>query len=212
MKVAIFGATGALGSECVAQCLEAGHEVTVLVRTPGKLSEAVRERVEVIEGNGLAQDRVDAALDTGCEAILFAVGVDKQSPEDLCTDITRNILAAMPRLGVRRLIWCGGGSTLVPKDQVTLGARFVEGFASLFLGLRHRDKAHQLDLLDENRDLEWIGIRPLQMRAGPRRGSYRLGFDRFNGFSRISFADCAHAMIGMLDDDSWLHEAPIVQY
>ena len=38
MKVTIFGATGALGVECVAQCLEAGHEVTVLARRPAKLA------------------------------------------------------------------------------------------------------------------------------------------------------------------------------
>ncbi len=30
--------------------------------------------------------------------------------------------------------------------------------------------------------------------------------------SRIHFADCAHAMVAMLEDDTWLHEAPIVQY
>jgi putative NADH-flavin reductase len=50
------------------------------------------------------------------------------------------------------------------------------------------------------------------MRRGPRRGEYRLGFHRFSGFSRISFADCAHAMIRMLDEDTWLHKAPIIQY
>ncbi|WP_373091863.1 hypothetical protein [Zhongshania sp.] len=50
------------------------------------------------------------------------------------------------------------------------------------------------------------------MTPGPMRGDYRLGFDRFNGFSRISFADCAHAMLAMLEGDCWLHRAPIVQY
>ena len=43
-------------------------------------------------------------------------------------------------------------------------------------------------------------------------GEYRLGYHAFSGLSKISFADCAHAMIRMLDDDTWLHKAPIVQY
>ena len=34
MKVSLFGATGALGSECLSQAIEAGHEVTVLARSP----------------------------------------------------------------------------------------------------------------------------------------------------------------------------------
>jgi putative NADH-flavin reductase len=82
----------------------------------------------------------------------------------------------------------------------------------MFLRHRHSDKEHQLALLDENADLAWIGIRPLQMKDGPGTGRYRLGFDPFSGFSSISFADCAHAMVGMLTDDSWLGRAPIIQY
>ena len=212
MKVTIFGATGALGRECVSQCLEAGHEVTVLVRTPGKLRAEVRERVSVVEGDALDGDAVVRALEGGTEAILFAVGIDGSSPEDLCTNATRHILAAMQRLGIRRLVWCGGGSTLVDQDVVTVGARFVSWFARTFMGLRHRDKAHQYELLLRNTDVEWVGVRPLQMNAGPMRGEYRLGFEAFSGLSKIHFPDCAHAMIGMLEGDAWLHQAPIIQY
>lgn len=212
MKLAIFGATGALGGECLAQCLEAQHEVTVLARTPAKLPPEVRDQVRIVEGDSLNADDVAEALPAGTEAILFAIGIDKHSPEDLCTDATRHILAVMHRLDAPRLVWCGGGSTLVEQDEVTFGARFVEGFASTFMGLRHRDKLHQLELLNQNLELDWIGIRPLQMRTGPRREEYRLGFNRFSGLSKISFADCAHAMVQMLDDDSWIHQAPIIQY
>ena len=80
------------------------------------------------------------------------------------------------------------------------------------MALRQRDKVHQLALLEESRDVDWIGLRPLQMRKGPKRSEYRVGFDTFSGFSKISFADCAHAMIGMLDDDTWRHRVPIIQY
>jgi putative NADH-flavin reductase len=95
---------------------------------------------------------------------------------------------------------------------ITFGAKFVEWFAATFMGLRHRDKVNQLALLESLKDVAWLGVRPLQMRPGPRRGKYRLGYDAFSGLSKITFADCAHAMVGMLDDDTWLHEAPIVQY
>ena len=102
MKIAVFGATGALGRECVEQCLEAGHDVVALVRSPEKLPEELRERIDVVQGDGLAAGDVARALAGGVEAILFAIGIDKHSPEDLCTDITRHILAAMPGAGVRR--------------------------------------------------------------------------------------------------------------
>jgi putative NADH-flavin reductase len=212
MNVTLFGATGALGRECLSQCLEAGHRVTLLVRTPAKLPADNRERVTVVEGDGLNAEDVARAITPETDAILFAIGIDKHSPEDLCTDVTRHILTAMRAQGVRRLVWCGGGSTRVDDDVVSFGARFVGFFASTFMGLRHRDKQHQLALLDEAHDVDWLGVRPLQMRKGSRREQYRLGFHAYSGLSVIHFADCAHAMLGMLSDDTWLHKAPIVQY
>ena len=213
MKITLFGATGSLGQECLKQALEAGHTVTVLVRSPSKLPPAVRDRITVVEGDGLVAADVARALPAGTEAILFAVGVDeKTSPPDLCTDVTRNILAVMRSEGIPRLVWCGGGSNIRPEDKVTFGARFVRWFAEIFLKHRHTDKEHQLQLLDDNADLCWIGIRPLQMKSGPRKGQYRLGYNAFSALSSISFADCAHAMVNMLEDDTWVGKAPIVQY
>jgi putative NADH-flavin reductase len=212
MKVTLFGATGAVGGECLKQCLEAGHAVTALVRTPAKLPPELRERIDVVEGDGLDPACVAEALGEGTDAVLFAIGVDMKSGADLCTKVTRNILEAMREKGVRRFVFCGGGSTIVAEDQVTLGARIVELLTRVFMGLRHRDKEHQLELLESSKDIDWLGVRPLQMRRGPARGEYRIGFHPYSGLSKISFADCAHAMVGMLGDDTWLHKAPIVQY
>lgn len=207
-----MGATGALGGECLKQCLEAKHDVTVLARTPAKIPSELRDRITVVEGDGLDPEAVTRALEGGCEVVLLAVGIDARSPEDICTNVTRHVVDAMPRLGVRRLVWCGGGSTIVEDDAVTLGSRFVAFFASTFMAKRSRDKQHQFDLLIASRHVDWVGVRPLQMREGERRGVYRIGFHPYNGMSKIHFADCAHAMLRMLDDDTWRHKAPIVQY
>jgi putative NADH-flavin reductase len=213
MNVSLFGATGSLGRECLEQCLQDGHNVTVLVRSPDKLPDALRHRITVIEGDGLVFDDVARAIPPATDAVLFAIGVDeKTSPADLCTDVTRHILTVMRRKQIPRLVWCGGGSNLRPEDEITFGARFVRWFSVTFLKLRHTDKEHQLRLLDENTDVCWIGVRPLQMKSGPKTGKYRLGYHTFSGLSRISFADCAHAMVTMLDDDTWLGKVPIIQY
>ena len=213
MKVSIFGATGDLGRECLDQCLQAGHDITVLVRSPEKLPEELRDAITVVKGDGLIAGDVARAIPSETDAILFAIGVDeKTSPPDLCTDVTRHILTVMRENHSLRFIWCGGGSNIRTDDIVTFGARFVRWFSETFLRHRHTDKEHQLAILDENADLCWMGVRPLQMKSGIRMGQYRLGYDAFNGLSSITFADCAHAMVAMLDDDTWRGRAPIVQY
>ena len=57
-----------------------------------------------------------------------------------------------------------------------------------------------------------MGIRPLQMKSGPKKCKYRLGYNAFSGLSTISYADCAHAMVGMLEDNAWMGRVPIIQY
>lgn len=213
MNVTLFGATGSLGRQCLEQCLLAGHEVTVLVRNPDKLPDALRAKITVIKGDGLVPEDVARALPRGTDAILFAVGVDeKTSPPDLCTDVTRHIIKVMRQEQIPRLIWCGGGSNFREEDVITFGARFVHWFSETFLKHRHTDKEHQLSLLDANADLCWIGVRPLQMKPGTKKGQYRLGYNAFSGLSSISFADCAHAMVTMLEDDTWVGKVPIIQY
>lgn len=213
MKVTLFGASGGLGSECLQQALDAGHSVTVLMRNPDKLPAALRERVTVIKGDALNLNDVKKSLRPGTEAILFAIGVDeKSSPPDLCTDVTRNILQVMHENRIPRLVWCGGGSNLLPEDQIAFGAKFVRWYSETFLKHRHFDKVHQLELLLANTDITWLGIRPLQMGKGRRREHYRLGYNAFGPMSKITFADCAHAMVNMLSDDTWIGKAPVVQY
>src|SRR5258706_4792105 len=118
----------------------------------------------------------------------------------------------MREKNVGRLVWCGGGSTLVPEDKIGFGAKFVKMYSRVCLPMRYFDKENQFALLDKNRDVDWIGVRPLQMKTGAHTGNYRVGFNPFNGFSEISFSDCAGAMLGMLNNDAWIGKAPIVQY
>ncbi|HEY9036790.1 MAG TPA: NAD(P)H-binding protein [Pseudomonadales bacterium] len=213
MNITLFGATGDLGRECLQQCLQAGHTITVLVRSPHKLPAELASRITVVQGDALNAADVARALPQGTDAILFAIGVDeKTSPPDLCTDVTRLIIEVMRARHIPKLVWCGGGSNIVADDVVTFGARFVRWYAEVFLKHRHTDKEHQLALLDNSPDIRWIGIRPLQMGPGAKTGHYRLGFNRFSALSKITFADCAHAMVNMLDDDRWLGKAPIIQY
>jgi putative NADH-flavin reductase len=42
MKLTIFAATGGIGRQLLEQAVDAGHDVTAVVRNPGRLSRPVR--------------------------------------------------------------------------------------------------------------------------------------------------------------------------
>ena len=213
MKVTIFGSTGNLGQECLQQCLDSGHDITVLVRNPENIPESIRNHIKIVVGDALSIDDIKASLVKGTDAILFAIGMrNRNSPKDLCTNVTKNIIQVMRLHNIPRLVWCGGGSNIQNEDVINFGAKFVRKYSEIFLKHKHTDKEHQLVLIETNNDLCLIGIRPLQMLQGNRTGQYRLGYNAFSGMSKITFADCAHAMVNMLIDDSWDGKAPIIQY
>jgi putative NADH-flavin reductase len=120
MKLAVCGATGSLGVEIVKQAIAGGHAVVVLVRSSARLDEQLKgsDAVTVIEGDALVGADVDKLL-KGADAVLFALGMNGSSPPLLCTKATALILE---RIGKRRFVWCGGGSTRVEGDPDTFGA------------------------------------------------------------------------------------------
>ena len=101
MKIAVFGATGATGQQAVQQALEQGHTVTALARIPERLA-IHHSSLKIIRGNVLDPAAVEQTV-SGADAVLSCLGRrpfrDKDGVEG-----THNIIEAMKKLGVRRLI------------------------------------------------------------------------------------------------------------
>jgi uncharacterized protein YbjT (DUF2867 family) len=103
MKIAMTGATGFVGAETLRQALSAGHEVIALTRRP----QGVLEGVTWIEGD-LFDDAALDALVAEAQIVLHIAGVvnapDRARFESGNGRGTANVIAAMHRMGVRRLV------------------------------------------------------------------------------------------------------------
>ena len=99
MKITLFGATGLLGRECLSQCLESGHEVTVLLRAPNKLPAELRAQITVVEGDGLDEEAVGRALSADSEGILFAIVYGGSDNPNSCLEFSsaREVLGFQPQ-------------------------------------------------------------------------------------------------------------------
>jgi putative NADH-flavin reductase len=74
-SILILGATGSLGRHVAKQAVAANHEVSVLVRTPGKLPAALRDRVTVRQADIAALPASElAALARNQDALINAAG------------------------------------------------------------------------------------------------------------------------------------------
>ncbi|MFM8448877.1 MAG: NAD(P)-dependent oxidoreductase, partial [Haliscomenobacter sp.] len=129
MKIIVFGATGGTGTFIVEQALSAGHAVTVFVRNPGKLS-LKHPKMTIIQGDLLNSNQVDNAM-VGMDAVVSAVGPTRPFVPGLMEKAAKNIIIAMQKTGIRRLIYSSGTVIRDPLDRPKLTDKLTQALMSL---------------------------------------------------------------------------------
>uniref|UniRef100_A0A2R8N085 Biliverdin reductase B n=1 Tax=Callithrix jacchus TaxID=9483 RepID=A0A2R8N085_CALJA len=123
-KIAIFGATGQTGLTTLAQAVQAGYEVTVLVRDSSRLPSEGPQPAHVVVGDVLQATDVDKTV-AGQDAVIVLLGTRNDlSPTTVMSEGARNIVAAMKAHGVDKVVACtSGDQPLTGAYTVTLDGR-----------------------------------------------------------------------------------------
>src|SRR5271165_5664181 len=119
MKIVVFGATGRTGFPLVRQALDAGHQVVAFVRDPAKLS-IQHDHLSVVQGDVMKAADVDRAIASDANAVISVLSPVKGSPKDMLPVALDNIVKAMQRQHVKRLIYMMGLAVTVPEDKPQL--------------------------------------------------------------------------------------------
>jgi uncharacterized protein YbjT (DUF2867 family) len=207
MKLAVFGATGGVGTQLVRLALEQGHTVTAVVRNPARFTVPSHAALHVVTIPDLADtERVRAAV-SDCDAVLSAVGPSGFKDVTAASVPTGHIVTALQRAGVERFV----AVSAMPVGPVPDGEGFV-GRRLMYPLIRRIGAGIYGDLGVMERDiaatgLKWTVVRPPRLTDKPR-GSYRtvIGGNVANG-TVASRADVAHAMLALLDDDRAVRQA-----
>ena len=204
MKLTIFGASGATGTCLVQQALDAGHEVTAVVRDPARLTVPGQPRLRVITADVMDPASISPAV-ADADAVITAIAPHGTGPSTLRQDSTHSIIQAMRKTGARRLLFISG--SIVADEGESPYLRYLIKPVARHTFLRHVTA----DFLATEQeihasDLDWTIFRPPSLTSKPARGSYRLAVDRNlpRCFS-ITRADFATCMLSALDDPATVH-------
>jgi len=209
MKLAIFGSTGGTGQQIVAQALKLGHAVTAFARSPEKLNQK-HENLQAVKGDVMDFALVERTIQ-GQDAVLCALGLPPMKKTTLRANGTKNIIRAMEKTGVKRLVCqsalgVGDSSDIMP---------FHYKYLIVPLMLRHVFSDHEIqeNYIKESQ-LDWIIARPGSLTNGERTGSYNHGFavDSKTVTLKISRADVADFMLKQLTEDAYLYKTPGISY
>jgi len=180
MRITVFGATGAVGREVVAEARARGHEVRPASRSTGVDATDPAHVTRLAAG----QDLVISATrpQPGHEPQLVAVA--------------RALFAGL-RDTETRLLLVGGAATLRTPDGVLV--QEAPDFPASLVPIANAC-AEQLAVCRGESDVDWAYLSPpALLEPGPRTGRYRLGADDLiadeSGTSRITNADLAVALL-----------------
>ncbi len=209
MKLLVFGSTGGTGRELLKQALEQGHNVVAYARNPAKIDDIKHASLQVVRGDVLDPAVVESAV-AGQEAVLSTIGASAERTT-LREDGTRNIVEAMEKTGVQRLICQSSLGVGDSRANLPFFTKYI--IVSVFLRHAFADHERQEAIVRQS-SLDWTIVRPPHLTDSPRTGVYRHGFPttdtRIKG--KISRADVADFMLKQLTDDMYLHQTPGVSY
>jgi putative NADH-flavin reductase len=213
MKLTIVAATGGLGRRLLGQALAAGHDVTAVVRDPGKLPAEVRAagKARIVTADLAAADpgTLESAV-AGVDAVLSGLGARARSDAGIASRGTRALITAMRATGVRRIVVVSAA----PVGTVASGRRpnpprhdpgdgffmryLGSPFAKAAFGNSYADLALMEDLLASS-GLDWTSVRPPRLTNRPLTGSYRTAVGQnVRGGWLVSRADVAHLMLAVI--------------
>ncbi|GIV97622.1 MAG: NmrA family transcriptional regulator [Herpetosiphonaceae bacterium] len=208
MKLAIFGATGRTGKQLVEQALQQGHEVIAFARNPAKLG-IQHERLKVVEGDVYKAEDVERAV-VGADAVMMALGHTKgTTTKDVLTVATKNVLAAMKKHNVRRLVNITGAGVADPNDRPRLFNKVMSFLLKRMAGDLLADSQCQSEAIRWS-DLDWVIVRVPMLTDGPKTGHVRVGYVGQGTGARITRADAADFMLKLVTDTTYLRKAPMI--
>jgi putative NADH-flavin reductase len=186
MKIAVYGATGQVGSKVVAEARGRGHDVTALSRRGGP---------GVTAGDAADLDQVREVA-ASHDVVVSALGPSRVPGEDPHT-FAGTVRGLMSAVGATRLVVVGGSGSLF----VAPGVRLVDapGFPEIYKA-ESLAGAEAFDALREaGPELDWTYLCPApEMGPGERTGTYVSGLDEPVGNS-ISFDDYAIALVDEIE-------------
>ena len=200
MKISVFGASGRTGILIVYQALNQGHHVTAFTRRVSGVP-IQHEKLKIVEGDILDPVKVREAV-TGQDAVLCALGLDKNKPSTVLSEGTRNILKVMEEEGVRRFI-CMSSAGILGNDS---SFWFGKIFMPLFLRHIFDDKRRQMKVIEES-NAEWVIIRPVGLTDSPKTGTYKINPGNPTSWT-IPRADVADFMIRLVTNRQYDRTMP----
>jgi putative NADH-flavin reductase len=208
MRIAVFGASGAIGRLFVNLALKEGHEVQQYSRRKDGLPES--EKAKIIVGELTDYERVKEGI-KGTNAVVSFLGpaLKRSYPGTPITTGHENIIRAMKELGVARFITIATPAVRFEKDRTSVATVLPKFMARLFLPKPYKEIVAAGELTKTS-GLDWTVVRFIAPINGEPTGKVKVTFgDKKIGF-KITRTDIAGFVLNELSNGQFVKSMPII--
>ena len=209
MKIVVFGASGGMGIKVVEQALDAKHIVTAFLRTPSKIA-IQHPNLTLFQGDVMNTAAVENAI-AGQEVVISVLHTTRPPVPGMMETAAKNIISAMQKHSVRRIISTTGAAVPQPEDQPKVGDRLINVLISIFDKNFVVDSSANVRVIQAS-DLDWTIARFPRLMDGAHTGKYRVAYLGKGSGTQITRADGADFVLKELTEKKWLRKAPVVSY
>jgi putative NADH-flavin reductase len=147
----------------------------------------------------------------GCDAVISVLGPNEMSNHYPITEGMGNIVEAMKKLGVRRIIATTTPSTKDPRDKYAFKFRLTDAIIKMMMRNVYDDSLKSVKVIRES-DLDWTIIRVPFLSNKRQKGEVITGYPG-DGRMKLLFlnrADLAEFLLSQVEDRSLVRELPMV--
>lgn len=210
MKIAIFGATGIVGSAITKEALSQGYDVTVLTRDAKKVR-FDSPTLTVIEGDVTDRATVRKVIE-GKDAVIQSLGIGGKGdgkPTTFVSGANKIIMEEMERMNIRRFIAIsviGAGDSLrfMPWIYRKLIPLTMKWFQAII------DDKNRMEHMIEKSGLDWTIVRCTTVKDSEAKGKIKASLDGKGIRYSITAPDMAKFVVAQLSDDQFLHKTPVI--
>ena len=189
-RIIVFGASGGTGIQVVHEALNAGYEVTVVVRNTEDYIFG-HSLLEIIQGDVFEPDTFRSAM-MGKDAVISCLGCHKREPTTIYSEGITNIMQSMQKSGVKRLICLSNGAVEVPENASFMVRFEIKNIFQRIFKYNIADMLVMETILKDS-GLNWTVIRPSRLLNKLKTGKYRISINknlsRPSSVSRKDLAD-----------------------
>lgn len=210
LNIVVLGANGGIGNQVVIQALNAGHKVTAILRTPGKL-DISHTNLQIVKGDIMKPDTLEEHL-RNKDAVVSAIGKNSLKKTTLYSQGNNNLIEAMKRAGTNRAFFISA-SGLEVNPTHSLLIKFATKFILQALLRNMYADLRAMEKIIKESNINWTIMRPPRLLNSPVSGNYRTTADGFlNNGLKISRADVAHFIVHNLTNETIFRKVVEVAY